>query len=98
MLNGVRHIGPGGSCLPGNLYMRRFIQGWKMLGYARRYRCEIVNCADDFRVVGKAPAAGMLVVVKRLIDRLKLPISEQKTPMPALPEPPTLETPRPDLP
>ena len=29
-----------------NLYMRRFILGWKKLGYARRFCAEIVNYAD----------------------------------------------------
>ena len=28
--------------------MRRFILGWKVLGYARRFEAEIVNYADDF--------------------------------------------------
>ena len=27
--------------------MRRFILGWKVLGYARRFKAEIVNYADD---------------------------------------------------
>ena len=35
------------SPLVSNLYMRRFILGWKTLGYARRFRAEIVNYADD---------------------------------------------------
>ncbi len=30
-----------------NIYMRRFILGWKVLGYARRFEAEIVNYADD---------------------------------------------------
>ena len=34
--------------------MRRFIVGWKVLGYARRFSAEIVNCADG---VG-CPACG----------------------------------------
>ena len=67
------------SPLASNLYMRRFVLGWKALGHARRYCSEIVNYADDFCVVGKAPAAEMPVAVKRLMDRLKLPINEQKT-------------------
>ena len=37
--------------------MRRFVLGWKVLGYARRFRGEIVNYADDFCVVGKAAGA-----------------------------------------
>jgi len=67
------------SPLASNLDMRRCVLGWKALGYARRYRSEIVNYADDFCVVGKAPAADMLVAVRRLMERLKLPINEQKT-------------------
>ena len=30
-----------------NVYMRRFILGWKVMGYARRFEAEIVNYADD---------------------------------------------------
>lgn len=36
------------SPLLSNLYMRRFILGWKMLGHERRLRATIVNYADDF--------------------------------------------------
>lgn len=67
------------SPLASNLYMRRFILGWKVLGYARRFRSEIVNYADDFCVLGKAPATEMLLAVKRLMDHLKLPVNDQKT-------------------
>ncbi len=35
------------SPLLSNIYMRRFILGWKVLGYARRFKAEIVNYADD---------------------------------------------------
>ncbi len=37
--------------------MRRFILGWNIKGHARRFGAEIVNDADDFCVLGKAPAA-----------------------------------------
>ena len=67
------------SPLLSNLYMRRFVLGWKVLGYARRFRAEIVNYADDFRVLGKAPAAEMLTAVKRIMEELKLPVNERKT-------------------
>ncbi len=59
--------------------MRRFVLGWKALGFARRFRSEIVNYADDLCVVGKAPAADMLAAVERLMAGLKLPINERKT-------------------
>ena len=62
-----------------NLYMRRFILGWKALGHAQRFRAEIVNYADDLCVLGKAPAAEMLAVVERLMAGLKLPVNERKT-------------------
>ena len=57
--------------------MRRFILGWKVLGYARRFEAEIVNYADDFAVLGKAPAAEM---------RLRLPINAEKTRCCRIPE------------
>ena len=67
------------SPLASNLYMRRFILGWKVLGFARRFRSEIVNYADDLCVLGKAPAADMLAAVERLMAGLKLPVNERKT-------------------
>jgi len=36
------------SPLLSNLYMRRFVLGWKALGHERRLRAYIVNYADDF--------------------------------------------------
>src|SRR5262245_1602124 len=35
------------SPLFANLYMRRFILGWKALGHERRFDAHIVNYADD---------------------------------------------------
>ena len=76
------------SPLFSNVYMRRFIMGWKVLGYARRFRAEIVNYADDIRVLGKAPAAEMLVAVETLVGRLKLTINAGKTRCCRVPEEP----------
>ncbi len=67
------------SPLLSNIHMRRFILGWKVLGYARRFGAEIVNYADDFCVLGKAPAAAMPAAVNRLMARLKLPVNARKT-------------------
>ena len=67
------------SPLFSNIYMRRFILGWKVLGYARHFEAEIVNYADDFAVLGKAPAAEMRSAVESLMTRLKLPINAEKT-------------------
>ena len=67
------------SPLLSNIYMRRFVLGWKTLGHARHFCAEIVNYADDLCVLGKAPAAEMLTAVKRTMDGLKLTVNEQKT-------------------
>ncbi len=67
------------SPLASNLYMRRFVLGWKTLGYARRFRAEVVNYADDLCVMSEAPAAKTLAVVERLMRVLKLPINDRKT-------------------
>ena len=71
-----------------NIYMRRFILGWKLLGYTRRFGAEIVNYADDFCVLGEAPAAVMLAAVNRLMERLKLPVNARKTQCLRCPEKP----------
>ncbi len=76
------------SPLFSNVYMRRFILGWKVLGYARRFEAEIVNYADDFAVLGKSPAAEMRSAVEGLMKRLKLPINAEKTRCCRVPEEP----------
>ena len=76
------------SPLLSSIYMRRFILGWKVLGYARRFGAEIVNYADDFAVLGRAPAAEMLTAVEGLMRRLKLPMNAEKTRCCRVPEEP----------
>ena len=78
--------GSPASPLLSNLYMRRFVLGWKALGYARRFEAEVVNYADDLVVLGKAPSAAMLTAVESLMERLRLPINAQKTRCLAVPE------------
>ena len=76
------------SPLFSNVYMRRFIRGWKVLGYARRFKAEIVNYADDFAVLGKTPAAEMRSAVEGLMKRLQLPVNVEKTRCCRVPEEP----------
>ena len=76
------------SPLFSNIYMRRFIVGWKALGFARRFKAEIVNYADDLTVLGKAPAAAMLAAVEALMKRLKLTVNVEKTRCCRVPEEP----------
>ena len=67
------------SPLISNIYMRRFILGWKQLGFARKFQAQIVNYADDICILGKAPAAQMLSAFTRIMEHLKLPVNMQKT-------------------
>ena len=68
--------------------MRRFILGWKGLGYARRFKAKIVNYADDFVVLGRTPAAIMRAAVEGLTKRLKLTLNAEKTREVRVPEEP----------
>jgi group II intron reverse transcriptase/maturase len=44
------------SPLLSNLYMRRFVLGWKVLGHDRRLGAQIVNYADDFVICCRGTA------------------------------------------
>lgn len=67
------------SPLLANLYMRRFVVVWKLLGYERRYRARIVNYADDLVIVCKGKAEEALAAMRNIMQRLKLTVNEAKT-------------------
>jgi group II intron reverse transcriptase/maturase len=67
------------STLFSNIYMRRFIVGWKVLGYAQQFKAHIVNYADDLVVLGKAPSTEMRRAFESLMQRLKLTVNAEKT-------------------
>jgi RNA-directed DNA polymerase len=67
------------SPLLANLYMRRFVLGWKQLGHERRLDAHIVNYADDFVICCRGTAAEALTVVQDMMARLKLTINQAKT-------------------
>ena len=69
------------SPLFSNVYMRRFILGWKVMGYARRFEAEIVNYADDFAAYHppRACSGDTQVAVQNLLQCLKLPKNTEKT-------------------
>ena len=74
------------SPLLANLYMRRFVLGWKLLGWEKRLRACIVNYADDFVLCSKGRAEKALEVTRRLMAKLKLTVNERKTRICRLPE------------
>jgi RNA-directed DNA polymerase len=68
------------SPLLSNLYMRRFVLGWKTLGHEKRLNAHIVNYADDF-VICCRPGRGetAMRVMRQMMHKLKLTVNEQKT-------------------
>jgi RNA-directed DNA polymerase len=67
------------SPLLANLYMRRFILGWKQLGHEQRLQAVIVNYADDFVICSRGHAAEALAAMRGMMFKLKLTVNEQKT-------------------
>src|SRR6516165_12417215 len=74
------------SPLLANLYMRRFILGWKTLGHERRLQAKIVNYADDFVICCRGTAVQAMAVMRTMMSRLELTINEQKTHICRLPD------------
>ncbi len=67
------------SPLLSNLYFRRFILGWKQLGFPRKYGAEIVNFADDFVICCRHSAEKALEAVQMILNKLNLILNEEKT-------------------
>lgn len=67
------------SPLLANLYMRRFVLGWKQLGYQERFQARIVNYADDFVILCRYRAEQALEAMRDMMRRLKLTVNETKT-------------------
>ena len=75
------------SPLLANLYMRRFVLGWKKLGLERSLGTRIVTYADDLVILcrkGKAEEA--LARMRELMSKLKLTVNEEKTRICKVPE------------
>ena len=67
------------SPLLANLYMRRFVAGWKQLGHERRLDAHIVNYADDFVILTRGRAEEAMVTMRAMMAKLKLTVNEAKT-------------------
>jgi hypothetical protein len=74
------------SPLLSNLYMRRFILGWKTLGHQARLRARIVNYADDFVICCRGTADEAMAAMRDMMRRLKLTVNEKKTRLCRLPD------------
>jgi group II intron reverse transcriptase/maturase len=67
------------SPLLSNLYMRRFVLGWKLLGHEARLDAHIVNYADDFVICCRGTADEAAREMRRMMRQLKLTMNEAKT-------------------
>jgi len=74
------------SPLLSNIYMRRFVLGWKRLGYERHLGARIVSYADDLVICCKGSADEALHAMQVIMTRLKLTVNEQKTHVCRVPE------------
>src|ERR1700737_1620105 len=74
------------SPLLSNLYMRRFVLGWKKLGHEKRLAAHIVNYADDLVICCRGRAEEALARMRDIMGRLKLTVNETKTRVCKLPE------------
>jgi group II intron reverse transcriptase/maturase len=74
------------SPLLSNLYMRRFVLGWKKLGHEKRLGACIVNYADDMVICCRGRAEEALAAMRVMMTKLKLTVNETKTRVAKLPE------------
>jgi RNA-directed DNA polymerase len=75
------------SPLLANLYMRRFVLGWKKLGLERSLGSRIVIYADDLVILcRKGRAEEALQRLHEIMGRLKLAVNEDKTRICKVPE------------
>jgi group II intron reverse transcriptase/maturase len=74
------------SPLLANLYMRRFVLGWKQQGHEQRLDAHIVNYADDFVILTRSRAEEAMEAMRAMMSKLKLTVNEKKTRTCSLPE------------
>src|SRR5438270_5426107 len=74
------------SPLLSNLYMRRFVLGWKTLKHEKRLHAFIVNYADDLVICCRSQADEALATMRDMMSKLKLTVNEKKTRVCHVPE------------
>jgi RNA-directed DNA polymerase len=74
------------SPLLANLYMRRFLLGWKQQGWDRKLNAQIVSYADDFVILCRGTAQEARTRMEKMMQKLKLTVNPQKTRVCQVPE------------
>lgn len=67
------------SPLLSNLYRRRFVLGWKKLGWEEKLQARVVAYADDFVILCRHQAVEARKKMQAIMTTLKLTVNEQKT-------------------
>ncbi len=67
------------SPLLSNLYMRRFVLGWKKRGWEQKLQAHLVVYADDFVILCHSHAEEAMKQMQAIMSRLKLTVNERKT-------------------
>ncbi|VVM07628.1 group II intron reverse transcriptase/maturase [Methylacidimicrobium tartarophylax] len=74
------------SPLLANLYMRRFILGWKRQGWAAKWAAHIVSYADDYVILCRHHAQEAREQMERIMERIGLTVNQEKTRICRVPE------------
>jgi RNA-directed DNA polymerase len=74
------------SPLLANIYMRRFVLGWKQLGHERRLDAHIVNYADDFVICCRGTGQEAMTAMRTMMSKLRLTVNETKTQLCRVPD------------
>src|ERR1700690_3835429 len=68
------------SPLLANIYMRRFVLGWKMLVLEQTLGARLVTYADDLVILGRrGKAEEAMQRLRQIMGKLKLTVNEEKT-------------------
>jgi RNA-directed DNA polymerase len=86
--NTGRGVPQGASISPllANLYMRRFVLGWKKRGLETKLGAKLVVYADDFVICCRGNAEQAMAEMRRLMTQLRLTVNEAKTHIRQLPQ------------
>ena len=74
------------SPLLANLYMRRFVLGWKVLGHEGRLGAKIVSYADDIVICCRGTGEAALATFENMMGQLRLTVNEAKTRLVRVPD------------
>ncbi len=66
------------SPLLSNVYMRRFLVGWKTLGYQERLQARVINYADDLVICCRGTGLEALQAMRQMMCALRLTVNEAR--------------------